>query len=303
MIVWGKPFSATIEPTNFCNLKCPECPSGLGRLTRPLGIVDFDNFEKYCKEISDTVFYLQLFFQGEPLVNKNLPKLVEIAHKYNMYVAISTNGILVNQNIAQKLIEAKIDKVIFSIDGLDEETYQNYRIGGKFENAFKGFETLLLEKQKNNVSYPFVEFQFIVMKQNEHQIKKVLELQKLKGLNKVTLKTMQVYSKESAEYFLPTSEKYRRYVIDENGELKLKGKFKNQCFAIWRTIVITWDGNVVACCFDKDGFTKLGNLNKQSLFNVWNGKKFNNFRNAILKNRANITMCKNCTEGVKININ
>jgi len=302
VIVWGKPYSATIEPTNFCNLKCPECPSGLGRLTRPLGIINLIDFENYCKEISETVFYLQLFFQGEPLVNKNLPELVGIAHKYNMYVAISTNGILVTETVAQMLIASKIDKVIFSIDGLDENTYQNYRVGGTFEKAFKGLKNLLNEKIAQNCKYPYIEFQFIVMKQNEHQIPQILELSKLDGLNKVTLKTMQVYSKQSAEYFLPSNPKYRRYIIDSSGELKIKGKFKNKCYAIWRTAVITWDGNIVSCCFDKDANFIMGNLKENNFPSIWKNQKFTNFRKAIMTNRSKIPMCKNCTEGVKINI-
>ena len=301
VIVWGGPYSATIEPTNRCNLKCPECPSGLGILTRPLGLISLEEFENYVKKISDTVFYLQLFFQGEPLINNNLDKFIEIAHKYKMYVSISSNATILTEDKAKKLIDAKIDKIIFSIDGMDEETYQIYRVGGSFEKAFNGFLTMLELKNKNKTRYPYIEFQFIVMKQNEHQIKKVLKLKELKGLNKVTLKTMQVYSKQDAEHFLPSDEKFRRYVIDD-GVLKIKGKFKNRCFAVWRTIVITWDGNVVSCCFDKDAFTNMGNLKLSNANDVWKGKKFYHFRRAIQQNRAKIPICRNCTEGVKINI-
>lgn len=299
-IIWGLPYSFSVEPTNHCNLKCPECPSGLGKLTRQLGIIKVEDFERYISKISKSAFYIQLFFQGEPFVNKNLNNLIQIAHKHNMYVAISTNGILLKNRI-NEILDNPPDKIIFSIDGLDEVTYQNYRVGGKFSDALAGLVALTDMKRLKKMELPFIEFQFIVMKQNEHQMNDVIKLGKELGVNKVTFKTMQVYSKESAEYFLPKNPKYLRYEFDKDS-LKIKGKFRNECFALWRTSVITWDGQVVPCCFDKDASVSLGNLNNSEFRDIWFGHKYKKFRKALLNNRNNIDMCKNCTEGVKINL-
>jgi len=300
-IVWGGPWSFSIEPTNHCNLKCPECPSGLGALTRPLGILRPEQFEAYAKSIKKHAFYVQLFFQGEPFVNKFMPELIRIAHKNKLYVAISTNGILLDDDRIDAILQDPPDKLIFSIDGLDEETYQNYRIGGTFSDAFAGLERLMKKKRAMKLTRPFVEFQFIVMKQNEHQLDAVFALGKQHGVNKVTLKTMQVYSKKSADHFLPTDEKYRRYLVDENG-LRIKGTFRNECFALWRTSVITWDGKVVPCCFDKDAHFVLGSMNLNSFREIWTSKPYQDFRQSLLDDRSQHEMCRNCTEGVKINV-
>ncbi len=300
-IVWGMPISYSIEPTNRCNLKCPECPSGLGALTRPLGFMSFETFKNIIDQIKDTGFYIQLYFQGEPFINKELFPMIKYARENKIYTSISTNGILLKKETVNKILELPPDKIIFSIDGLDEETYQNYRYGGTFREAERGLKLLLNEKKKRKLKKPYVEFQFIVMKQNEHQIDDVKRYGKKIGVNKVTLKTMQVTSLESAEYFLPVDKKFSRYKI-ENGKLILKNKLKNRCFALWRTSVITWDGRIAPCCFDKDVKYELGRINGKNFEDVWNNENFHLFRKQILKNRKAVDICRNCTEGMKINI-
>ena len=126
-IVWGMPVSYSIEPTNHCNLKCPECPSGLGTLTRPLGLLKLDDFKNLVNQIGSTGFYIQLFFQGEPFINKQLPLMIKYAQENKIYVSISTNGHFINENNVVSILENAPDKLIFSIDGLDEKSYQNYR--------------------------------------------------------------------------------------------------------------------------------------------------------------------------------
>lgn len=146
-IVMGMPLSFSIEPTNHCNLKCPECPSGLGSLTRPLGLMNASFFKELIDEISSTGFYVQLFFQGEPYINKKLPQLIKYAQERRMYVSISTNGHFINDKNVDLVLDNAPDKLIFSIDGLDEESYRNYRVGGTFAQVDKGLR-LLTERKK-----------------------------------------------------------------------------------------------------------------------------------------------------------
>jgi radical SAM protein with 4Fe4S-binding SPASM domain len=300
-VVWGRPASFSIEPTNFCNLKCPECPSGLGRLTRPLGLLELDAFKKLIDEIKEHAFYIQLFFQGEPYINKRLPEMIQYAAESNVYVSISTNGLLIDEKKIEKVLDNPPDKLIFSIDGLDEETYQNYRVGGTFAKADAGLRLLLQRKRERGLSKPFVELQFIVMKANEKQIPDVLKYGKELGVDKTALKTMQVYSYENALQYLPENPKYRRYTL-KDGEVIMKGKMKDHCFALWRTSVITWDGKVVPCCFDKDAHYVLGSLKETKFADIWKSEPYNKFRAQILENRKGVDMCLNCTEGLKINI-
>jgi radical SAM protein with 4Fe4S-binding SPASM domain len=300
-IVWGMPISFSIEPTNHCNLKCPECPSGLGALTRPLGLLRSDDFKNWIDQIKDTGFYVQLFFQGEPYINKNLPEMIKYAQQNKIYVSISTNGHFINANNIDKILEAAPDKLIYSVDGLDEETYQNYRVGGTFAQVDSALRNLVKRKRQLKLKKPFIEFQFIVMKLNEHLLEKVKAYCKEVGVDKLVFKTMQISSYENALKFLPTNKKYRRYIIDGNS-FRIKSEVKNHCFALWRTAVITWDGKVVPCCFDKDADFTMGILNDKSFYEIWNSENYNKFRKSILTDRKQNKMCTNCTEGLKINI-
>jgi radical SAM protein with 4Fe4S-binding SPASM domain len=300
-IVWGIPISYSIEPTNHCNLKCPECPSGLGALTRPLGLLKFDNFKSWIDQIKDYGFYIQLFFQGEPYINKNLPEMIKYAQQNSVYVSISTNGHFVNEKNVDQVLENAPDKLIYSVDGLDEESYQKYRVGGTFKQADQGLRLLINRKKQLNQKKPYVEFQFIVMKQNEHQLDDVRDYCNEVGVDKLVFKTMQISSYENAVKFLPNNPKYRRYFV-QDGKFSIKSKLKNHCFALWRTSVITWDGKVVPCCFDKDAEHTLGILNGKSFSDIWLSDEYQKFRSAVLANRKQTNICTNCTEGLKINI-
>ncbi|UCH66608.1 MAG: SPASM domain-containing protein, partial [Ignavibacterium sp.] len=87
-----------------------------------------------------------------------------------------------------------------------------------------------------------------------------------------------------------------------NGSYRIKYRIKNHCFALWRTSVITWDGRVVPCCFDKDAEFDLGIVNGRAFSDVWKSDHYNNFRSKVLGNRKSFSICTNCTEGSKINI-
>lgn len=295
------PISYSIEPTNHCNLKCPECPSGLGILTRPLGLLKLSEFRKLIDQISDTAFYVQLFFQGEPYINKDLPAMISYAQSKNIYISISTNGHFVTEKNVDVVLDNAPDKLIFSVDGLDEESYQKYRVGGTFEQADNGLRALINRKIQRGLKKPFVEFQFIVMKQNEHQLDDVKKYCEQVGVDKLVFKTMQISSYENAVKFLPSNKKFRRYIL-ENNSFRIKHKIKNHCFALWRTSVITWDGKVVPCCFDKDAQNEMGTVNGRSFYDIWNSKEYVNFRKKILSDRKSVSMCTNCTEGLKVNI-
>ena len=237
-VVFGMPISYSIEPTNHCNLKCPECPSGLGSLTRPLGLLNLIDFKNWIDQIKDSGFYVQLFFQGEPYINKSLPDMINYARSNRVYISVSTNGHFITDKNIDKILENAPDKIIYSVDGLDEESYQKYRVGGTFKQADEGLRLLISKRNERKRKIPFVEFQFIVMKQNEHQLDDVRKYCKDVGVDKLVFKTMQISSYENAIKFLPENSRYRRYkIVDQS--FSIKNKMKNHCFALWRTAVIT----------------------------------------------------------------
>jgi radical SAM protein with 4Fe4S-binding SPASM domain len=227
--------------------------------------------------------------------------MINYAQQKNVYISISTNGHFINKKNVDEVLKDAPDKLIYSIDGLDEESYQNYRVGGTFKQADEGLRTLISKRTELGTKKPFVELQFIVMRQNEHQLEDVLKYGNEVGVDKVVFKTMQISSYENALKFLPENKKYRRYKV-QNDSYEIKGGIKNHCFALWRTSVITWDGKIVPCCFDKDAEYSLGTLNGTRFSEIWKSDGYMKFRAKVLGNRKSISMCTNCTEGLKVNI-
>ncbi len=286
------PFAVSVEPTNKCNLNCPECPTGNNSLTRKKGEMNLLLFEKLIQSIYKKTFYLNLYFQGEPLLNSNITEMITIARSYKMYVVISTNGQLLNEKIACNIVKSGLSKIIISIDGYSQHTYEKYRKGGNLEKVKQGIINLIKAKNKLNKNNPVITVQILVNRYNENEISNLVNWLKSLGKIKVSLKSMQIYNDYN---YLPENKKFRRYVFTSEG-WKNKKKILNKCFRIWSQCVITYDGCVVPCCFDKNADNIVGNINTITLKQIWKGQDFNKFREKVLKKRHDIIMCNNCTE-------
>lgn len=298
-IQWGMPLSMEIEPTTSCNLRCPQCPSGLREFTRDTGMLDLNLYKKIIDELHPELVWLILYFQGEPFLNKSFLEFVKYAASKNLYTATSSNAHYFTDEMAKATVESGLDRLIISIDGTNQETYSKYRKGGQLNKVIEGTENLLKWKKELGIQTPHIIWQFIAFKHNEHQIPEIKKLAKEIGVDELGIKTAQIYDYQTSNEFIPENEDLSRYSKTETG-YQIKNKLLNQCWRMWRGSVITWDGLVVPCCFDKDATHRFGNITKQSFKSVWSGEQYNNFRKSILKSRKEIDICTNCTEGTKV---
>ncbi|MHB8261927.1 MAG: radical SAM/SPASM domain-containing protein [Bacteroidia bacterium] len=296
----GMPLSLNFEPTTSCNLRCPECPSGLRSFSRPTGMLEQKFFQKTIDELYDKLIYLTFYFQGEPYLNPNFLDMVKYASQKNIFTFTSTNAHYLNDENAKRTIESGLDKLIISIDGTTQGVYEQYRIGGSLEKVIEGTKNILKWKRQLNSKTPYIVFQFLVVKPNEHQIEDAKKLTKELGVDEIKFKTAQVYNYENGNELIPDNIAYSRYKKNADGTYSIKNKLLNQCWRMWSGCVITWDGLVVPCCFDKDAQHRLGNLKETSLKEVWQSKTYNSFRSSILHSRKEIDICSNCTEGTKV---
>lgn len=296
----GLPLAISIEPTTSCNLRCPECPSGLRSFTRPTGHLKEEVFYKTIDELQDSLFYLTFYFQGEPYLHPNFLRMVSYANKKGIYTATSTNAHYFTDTIAKQTVESGLKRLIISIDGTTQETYQSYRVGGSLTKVIEGTKKVLEWKKKLNSSTPHIIFQFLVVKPNEHQIGEVQTLAKELGIKDVRFKTAQIYDFENGSDLIPTIDKYARYRKTKAGTYEIKNKLLNHCWKMWHSCVITWDGKVIPCCFDKDAHYVLGEMEKESFQTIWQSNSYSAFRQQLIHQRAQIDMCKNCTEGMPI---
>lgn len=289
-----------VEPTNYCNLKCPLCPSGNGMMLRNKGMMDLELFENLVDESKKSLFLVMFWNQGEPFMNKTLMKQIKYAHDNDIATLVSTNGHYIkNSHEAMAVIDSGLSELIISLDGASKESYLKYRIGGDFDKVLDAIRTLSKEKKKTGALNPIIHLQFLLFKHNQHEVSRISQMAADLGADKYSFKTVQVYTDDDAEKFLPENSEMNRYEVVD-GSRVLKADWHAGCKRIWFTAMVNWDGAVAPCCYDKDVDYHIGDANNEDINDVWKNDKFNKFRETVLTDRQSIDMCRNCAEGLKV---
>ena len=294
-IRWGLPLSISVEPTTSCNLSCPECPVGNNTLYRNKGQIDPELFKQIVDTTSRYLLNLFLYFQGEPFLNNNIFEMISYASKNNIYTTTSTNGHFLTKENSFRIIDANLDKLIISLDGTTQEVYSQYRINGDLMQVIAGIKNLVEIREQKKSKKPFIELQFLVLKTNEHQIEEIKKIAEDLKIDKLSLKSAQIYNYKNDVLFIPKKKKYSRYK-NINGKWQLKNTLKNRCWRLWNSVVVTWEGNVLPCCFDKDAKYSFGNIKNEKFVEIIKNRKFKSFANRVLTNRKDVDICRNCSE-------
>jgi radical SAM protein with 4Fe4S-binding SPASM domain len=299
-VVLHRPFTLSFEPTTKCNLSCPECPSGLKNFTRLTGNALLQDYETILEKVKDHLIFIYLYFQGEPFIHKDFTEMIRLAKKHHLYTITSTNAHYLTPAKCEETILVGLDRILISIDGSTQEVYEQYRKDGMLAKVIEGTKNLVDARKRLRKTNPEIIFQMLVLKPNEHQIEEVHKLANELGVDKVILKTAQIYDFENGSDLIPSIDKYSRYKKKAQGKWVIKNELKNQCWKLWHSAVSTWDGYLIPCCFDKDAKYKMGNLLEQDLDTIWHSDAYLYFRTSILKSRKEIDICKNCSEGTKV---
>ena len=222
----------------------------------------------------------------------------------NVKVSTSTNGHFLNEGNAKSTVQSGLDRLIISLDGTEQDTYSSYRIGGSFDKVTKGISEIIRQKKEAGSSKPKIILQFLVLKTNEHQISEIKILGHQLGVDAVEIKSAQFYDFRNGNPLMPGNPRYCRYTSTETGygnkAYRIRNRMPRHCFRMWSSCVITWDGWVVPCCYDKDAKYRMGNLNADSFQKIWTNKKYRDFRQRIIHARETIDICMNCAEGMGI---
>lgn len=294
----GFPFSLSVEPTNYCNLHCPECPSGNNTMKRHRGLMSMDIFYRSISQLSGYLFHLNLYFQGEPFINTEIYNMIAFANSKGIYTSTSTNLHCITEKNAARIIQSGLKHIIVSVDGMDEATYRAYRKGGSFAKAIEGLKNLVDAKKRQGTRFPLIEAQCLILKSTENNLQEIKGFLKSKGADTVAFKTAQFEHYETGNDLMPEKGK-SRYRKKEDGLFYIKNNLPNKCWRMWSSSVITWNGTVVPCCFDKHSVFAMGNIKNEGFGTILHNEKYNKLRTSILINRKNIDICKNCTEGLK----
>lgn len=292
-LVWAYPVSVGIELSNHCNLRCPHCSSGAGALTRQRAYMSEELLADIVREFSGSVFGSMLYFQGEPMMHPRFFDMLRLA--LPLKPVISTNGHFLDRQSSHLLAVLSPPLVIVSLDGISDDSYNAYRVGGNLEKVKEGIG-YLCEAIAREKSTTRLEIQVLVNSLNEGELKAIRSFAKGKGAG-IRYKSMQLNCEEGDHKLLPKRNIYRRYNL-RGKELRIKRWPVLSCYRLWTRPVITWDGLLLPCCFDKDGEYVMGDLNLQKFKDIWYSEKYRDFRQKLLHNRAGIDICSNCTNGL-----
>ena len=293
------PLFVSVEPAAVCQLRCPECPVGLRNLetskSRDLErTMSLEIWSRVLSEIRNTALIVQFYFQGEPLLNMDLPRMIREAHEAGLYTIVSTNAQAMTPEMAQALVSAGLDRIIISMDGLTQESYSAYRIGGSVEKTKAAIRSL--REAKHHTPYtihhtPVIELQCLRLKPNEHEWSDFKRLYKSLGADRLTFKTAQLYDYEEGHPLMPSNPRYSRYIQDSDG-LYHRRPLRKGCFRVWSGAVITTTGEVLPCCYDKSHAYAYGNIMNAHISELFNNEKATAFRHAAFRQTPEI--CKEC---------
>ena len=277
---WGHPYEWEIDTTNICQLKCPLCHTGLGTVNRQKGVMHFDLFKKTIDQIKDYSIWLSLYSWGEPFLNKEIDKYVAYAHQANLATIISSNlNKPLTPEMAESLIRSGLDTLIISLDGVTQDVYEVYRVAGHLDRVLDNIKLLVQKKHELRSKTPYLEWQYIVMRQNEHQIPEARRMAKELGVDGVIFKKVDFPHGEAdpevAERWLPVAADgfHRDHPFDKPYE-----EDGTRCWRLWRSAVVNWDGGYAPCCYLTDAADDFGNVNTQPIREIWNNDHYQTAR-------------------------
>ena len=220
--------------------------------------------------------------------------MIKEAHDAGLYTIVSTNAQAMTPELAQALVASGLDRIIVSMDGLSEASYNAYRIGGSLEKTKAALR--YLREAKNRTPYtihhtPIVELQVLRLKTNEHEWSELKRVYKSLGADKLTLKTAQLYDYADGHPLMPSNPKYSRYIKGADGKYHRR-KLRKGCFRVWSGCVITTTGEVHPCCYDKAHTFSYGNIMTAGIKELFGNEKAQAFRKAAYKQTPQI--CQEC---------
>ncbi len=293
---WGWPTHLQVEPTNLCNLKCLLCPVTEG-LRRPKGHMDPDLFRRFIDEVGEYVFLIILWDWGEPFLNPDVYEMISYAKGRGLKLVSSTNGhIFTKPENAERVVESGLDTLIFAVDGITQETYERYRQKGELSTLLQGIRNVVKAKRTYHSQAPYINFRFIAMKHNEHEIPKLRDFAKSLGVDALTIKTLNPHCEfvqEEDKEFLPEEPFYQRFKYDTKGQ-RIR-RTHNPCKALWNNPIIHWDGKISPCTYDPHDDYTVGDFASRRFKDIWWGSALRGLRRQFRRDYQKIDQCAWCS--------
>lgn len=294
---WNMPLHMQMELTNYCNLRCPVCPTGIRAVKRKPLSIDVDLFERIIDEVGPYLLTVSLWAWGEPLLHPELQMILRAARKYKIVILLSTNGQNLNEeHVIEALTGEPPTHLIVAIDGLTDETNTEFRVGAKLKPILSGVRRIAEIKKKRKQQLPILHMRFIVMKHNQHEVPKMIDFARGNLFDLLSVRTLSIIDSESTDRthqdLAPSKFEFQAYDYKNGTRFERKNFICQEPF--WFPTVFA-DGTLVACEQDYNAQQPLGVISKKVSFrDIWFSRRAAIVRKIIRDNPQDLSFCLNC---------
>jgi MoaA/NifB/PqqE/SkfB family radical SAM enzyme len=297
-----RPYYYIIDACNVCNLRCPLCPTGNTTIARKQAMLSLEQYKELFDKIKEYALVVSLYNHGEPLLNPDVFSIIEHTHRNRVGTNISSNFNWPQPVEINDFIRSGLDYVTVSLDGVTQDSYQQYRVRGDVREVFDNLKRLLSAKKTRRSKTPFVEWQFIVFKHNEHEVEEARKLASELGVDLLRFISPGVppedmHNLELQEKWMPRNPLYwerNPKLVEDRGYV-----FDQPCFYLYRSMFIYPGGGVTPCCFAHDERQDFGNLYNNSIMEIWNNNAYRSarmlFSRSLPTEERIETICDKCT--------
>jgi MoaA/NifB/PqqE/SkfB family radical SAM enzyme len=274
-----------VESTNVCNLDCIMCPTGLHIDTRPKGFMEWDLYTAIIDEIAPFAEAVVLHSWGEPLLHSRIIEMIQYAKERDLWVETSTNATKLTDEASRKILDAGLDRIYLSMDGLTKETYEKVRVKGKFEEVLGNIEHFL--DLKHELGSPIeADIQIVRMSETDAEVDEFVDRWKQTRADLINIKELDTWGGQIDDV---NALEVEEPVDDVNAHRK-------PCPNLWYHCHIHWDGVLVSCSRDYDAVTPLGNVKNGGVLETWHGARMRMMRRWHATGNFCAEQCVNCTE-------
>jgi len=274
------PTKVSIETGNICNLRCPLCPTGDENADDAVkGFLSLPDFKIIFDKIKPFVKTVDLFNWGEPFLNREISGMIKYAResKPDLRMFIDSNFNIVSDEQLDSVVRNGLDVLKISCDGVSQEIYEKYRVGGNIRDVLDNIKRLLAKKEELGSDRPHVIWKYLVFKHNRHEVEKAREFADELGIGFEASGMRVDCGREIFEKIEESVDRDREWIPDdpEYNNYDVLEKTRDFCVKPWRTLTVNWNGDVVPCGAIYDcGTYSFGNLLRESFDEIWNGKRF-----------------------------
>jgi radical SAM protein with 4Fe4S-binding SPASM domain len=292
---WSWPLHMQIELTNYCNLRCPVCPTGIRSVRRPAAAMDPELFKRMMTEVGPYLLTASLWAWGEPLLHPELREILRTARGYPVATLLSTNGQNLDDDcVIDALISYPPTYLIVAIDGLTDETNSEFRRGAKLAPILSGVRRMAERREEEGLSLPLLHMRYIVMKHNQHEVPYLEDFAREKGFDLLTVRTLSIIdaSEQTHRELVPDLDRWAPYEYDKGKRVRRQDFF---CLEPYWFPTVFADGTVVACEQDYNAQYAFGAVSEDTSFaDLWFSRRSARIRKDIRDNPDGFSFCRNC---------